>query len=100
MRHAGTDQRTTADLTVDVDQERMPVLVREPVVVKVGIAVLAVWSQIATIDLGEVVGVELEQPPDHRLVTLERWDQPNVHANNLPATAGWNEHQPGHRTPA
>ena len=42
--------------------------------VQVRVAVLTMWTEVTTIDLGEVVRVELEQSPDHRLVIFERWN--------------------------
>jgi hypothetical protein len=99
VRHSRTHQRTTTDLTVDVDQERMPLLLRKPVVVQVRVAVLTMRTEVTTIDLGEVVRVELEQSPDHRLVTFERWNQPNIHANNLPESDCRHDTGPRRRTP-
>jgi len=69
-------------------------------VVQVRVAVLTMGAEVTTVDLGEVVRVELKQSADYGLVTFERWDQPDIHAHNLPENDGRSERQPRHETPA
>ena len=67
VRCTRTDQHIATDLTVDVDQERMPLLLGKPVVVQVRVAVLTIGAEVTTVDLGEVVRVELKQSADSGL---------------------------------
>ena len=53
VRFARSDKRAAPNLTIYVDQERMPILARDPVVVQVRIAILAVRSEVTTVDLGK-----------------------------------------------
>ena len=93
-----TDQHTATDLTVDVDQEADASPPRQA---SSGPSTGSrSGAEVTTVDLGEVVRVELKQSADYRLVALERWDQPDIHAHNLPGTEGRSERQPRHRTSA
>jgi hypothetical protein len=83
MRCARPDEGAAPNPIIDVDQERMPIFARKPVVVQVPVAVLTVWPEVTTVDLGEVVRVELEQPSDDRLVAFECWDHRDTHRSRL-----------------
>jgi len=55
MRGTGPHQYTASDCLVHANDEGVTVLLLDPVVVQVPIAVLAGWAELATIELGEVV---------------------------------------------
>jgi hypothetical protein len=78
MWFSGKDQGKARQCALYPEQERFAVRV-SPVLVEVAMQVLPVRIDIAAIELGEVVVIQLKQPSDDGPVLVDRLDHLYVH---------------------
>jgi DNA-3-methyladenine glycosylase I len=83
-RLSGKDQGEAGQRALDPEQERLAVRVG-PVLVEVPVQVLPVRIDVTAVELGEIVVIQLKQPPDDGPVVLERLDHLYVHPLIMPA---------------
>src|SRR5580698_5766620 len=83
---SGEDKGKAGQRALDPEQERRAVRVG-PVLVEVPVQVLPVRIDVTAVELGEIVVVQLKQPPDDGPVVLERLDHLHVHPLIMPAAS-------------
>jgi len=66
VRRTTPDHRHAGNGVVAPEEKRLPVFGLRPVAVQVEVAELAVLAYVPSVDLGEVMGVELQQAREQR----------------------------------